>query len=116
MSSTPAALAAFERVAESIRTDIRTGVLKPGDKLPGNRDLAKLHNVALATGQRALQLLQDEGWVTARQSVGVFVNELPDSSESTTLEAVNRRVTELQAVVDDLVKRVQGIEDEHGAT
>src|SRR6187399_130604 len=49
--------AAYERVAESIRHDIRIGKLKPGDRLPGNRAVAEIHGVSLGTAQKALGLL-----------------------------------------------------------
>lgn len=112
-----AGMAAYERVAESIREDIRSGVLKAGDKLPGNRDLASKYDVALGTAQKALRLLQDERWLTATPSVGVFVNEPPDDeSGPPTLEAVSRQVAELQAAVFDLSRRVQRIEDDSTAT
>lgn len=106
-----AGMAAYERMAELIRQDIRRGALKPGDKLPGNRDLADKYEVALGTAQKALRALQDERWLRPTPSVGVFVNELPDeSSRAPTVETLDQRVTELQTVVADLAQRVQQIE------
>lgn len=110
-------MAAYERVAESIRSDIRSGVLKPGDKLPGNRDLADQYDVALGTAQKALRLLQDEQWLSATPSVGVFVNEPPDeAAQIASIEAVNRQLIELRGAVADLSQRVQRIEDASNAT
>lgn len=109
MDST-AAMAPFERIAESIRGDIRSGARRPGEKLPTHRDLASEHNVALATAQKAVQLLQDTGWATARPSVGVFVNEPPLESGRVTLEALSREVADLRAALEDLAQRVQQIE------
>lgn len=111
VDSTTAGLAAYERVAESIRADIRSGTLRPGDKLPGNRDVATKYEVALGTAQKALRVLQDEGWLTSRPTVGVFVNEPPDETTAApTLEAVSREVAELRATVAGLAQRVDKIE------
>lgn len=107
-------MSSYERVAESIRQRIRSGDLKPNDKLPGNRDLAERYDVALGTAQKALRALQDTGWVTSTPSVGVFVNEPPDeAAEAATLETVVRQVAELRATVDDLTQRVKRVENDN---
>jgi GntR family transcriptional regulator len=104
-------MAAYERVAESIREDIRRGDLRPGDKLPGNRALAEQYDVALGTAQKALRLLQDERWLTAAPSVGVFVNEPPsDVADQATLPAVVGELAQLRATVADLSERVERLE------
>jgi DNA-binding GntR family transcriptional regulator len=96
-------------VAESIRQDIRTGTLRSGDKLPGNRDLAEQHGVALGTAQKALRVLQDGGWVTTTPAVGVFVAGVPVESAS-----VEEQLRELRAALADLSARVQRIEGSGG--
>ncbi|MGA6163519.1 winged helix-turn-helix domain-containing protein [Amycolatopsis magusensis] len=111
MDANTAGMAVYERVAESIREDIRAGVLKPGDKLPGNRDLAEKYDVALGTAQKALRRLQDDGWLTATPAVGVFVNELP--AETGRLD-VAAELRELRQAVADLTERVQRIEEDTG--
>ncbi|WP_344429970.1 GntR family transcriptional regulator [Amycolatopsis minnesotensis] len=115
MSASTSSKAPFEQVAERIRLQIRSGELGAGDKLPPHRELADKFSVALGTAQKALRLLQDEGWVEARQSIGVFVRE--DWQEGVTapdLAAVTRQVNDLSAAVAALAERVQRIEG--GAT
>jgi GntR family transcriptional regulator len=100
-------MAAYERVAESIREDIRRGDLRPGDKLPGNRALAEQYDVALGTAQKALRQLQDERWLTASPSVGVFVNEPPTAAtQPDTLASLAAELTQLQAALEDLRARI----------
>ncbi|MGW4520117.1 GntR family transcriptional regulator [Amycolatopsis sp. NPDC004378] len=105
MDGSAAAMATYERVAEQIRADIRRGVLKPGEKLPGNRVLADKYDVALGTAQKALRLLQDERWLTATPSVGVFVNEIPEEAVDP-LSAMASELAELRKRVDALEKLV----------
>ncbi|TKG67530.1 GntR family transcriptional regulator [Prauserella endophytica] len=109
MDVNTAGMAAYERVAELIRADIRRGVLQPGDKLPGNRALAERYDVALGTAQKALRVLQDGGWLTATPAVGVFVKGTPD--EPVTVEALARQVEELRAALAELSDRVDEIEN-----
>ena len=114
MDVNTAGLAVYERVAESIRAEIRRGTLKPGDQLPGNRDLAEKYDVALGTLQKALRVLQDERWLIATPSVSVFVAEQPTGP--TAGSDVAAQLHDLQAVVANLVERVQRLESTPGAS
>jgi GntR family transcriptional regulator len=73
-------------------------------QLPGNRDLAEKYDVALGTLQKALRVLQDERWLIATPSVGVFVAEQPTGP--TAGSDVAAQLHDLQAVVANLVERV----------
>lgn len=66
----------WERVAQAIRDDIRTGRLQPGDLLASYRELGEQHEVSYATVRQALTVLRVEGWVAGEPGVGVRV--LPD--------------------------------------
>ncbi|TWP53220.1 winged helix-turn-helix transcriptional regulator [Lentzea tibetensis] len=113
MNATPG-LAAYQRVVEKIKDDIRSRRLVAGEKLPGNRALADDHSVALGTLQKALKILEDEGWVTATPAVGVFVNEPPVEAEPTDVAAVVKRLDDLQGTVEALTERVRRLEGVEG--
>ena len=101
-------LAAYQRVVEAIKRDIRTGALSPGDRLPGNRAMAEKYDVALATAQKALRALQDEGWLTSTPSVGVFVSsQLPSDEDAVD---VPKTLAELKSEIANLTKRVEELE------
>ena len=73
----------YVKVAASIRAAILTGELPPGSQLPGNRDLAELFEVSRGTAGRAVDTLQEEGFVLSRPGSGVYVKDqasLPVSS------------------------------------
>ncbi len=117
VGSSTTGMAPFERVAESIRQAIRSDRLKPGDKLPSNRELAKQEGVSLVTAQKALGLLQDEGWLIARASVGVYVSDTqPEPPSLETVDDLRRGLAELQTTVAALQERVADIEGQQGAT
>ena len=50
----------YEKIAASLRDDIRAGRLQPGDQLPTVTELAVTHTVAVGTAHRAIALLKDE--------------------------------------------------------
>lgn len=105
------ALAPFERVAAAIRNAVASGILTPGQKLDGNRALADEHGVSLPTLQRAVGLLQDEGWLVSRPSIGVFVAEDPPLHvPATSLSDVRRGLVEMQTVISELRERVDALE------
>jgi len=53
----------YQVIAESLRDQIRSGELKPGDALPTIAQLAVTNNVAVGTAHRALTVLRDEGLI-----------------------------------------------------
>jgi GntR family transcriptional regulator len=111
MNTTNPGLAAYQRVAETIREEIRRGTLAVNDKLPGNRGIAEKYGVALGTAQKALALLQDEGWLVTTPSVGVFVKGPPAEPAASTVQG---QLDELRASVADLAERLQRLEQAAG--
>jgi DNA-binding transcriptional regulator YhcF (GntR family) len=63
----------YRRIAASLRARIESGDLRPGQRVPSTRALAKKWKVALATASHALNMLAAEGWVRALPRVGVVV-------------------------------------------
>ena len=61
----------YARLAEQIST----GVLKPGDRLPPERELAETMNVSRITARQALDALAKKGLVYREQGRGTFVAE-----------------------------------------
>lgn len=64
----------YQRTADSLRESLGPdGNRGPGARLPGVRRLAHQYGVSNATMVRALQLLEDQGWIEARPRSGFFV-------------------------------------------
>lgn len=68
----------FLQIEEIIRNDIVAGRYKPGEKLPGVRDLALWANVNPNTMQKALTSLEEQGLIETRGTNGKFICEDPD--------------------------------------
>lgn len=66
-----------DRVAEHVRRLIETGDLHPGDRLPGERDLARTLGVSRPTLRSGLKALEAMGVVLSRRGAGTFIAEGP---------------------------------------
>jgi GntR family transcriptional regulator len=67
-------LPAYQRIQGTIRKKIDAGRLRPGDPVPSERELAKMHGVSLMTARHALAYLEREGVVERRRGIGTFVS------------------------------------------
>jgi GntR family transcriptional regulator len=65
---------AYQRIRRILRKVIESGRLRPGDAVPSERELAKIHDVSLMTARHALATLEQEGAVERRRGVGTFVS------------------------------------------
>lgn len=83
----------YDQVAASVRSDILSGVLAPGDRLPPARDVAVALEINQHTVLHAYQSLRDEGLVDLRRGRGAVV------------AASAAPLVELAKHVDDLVRR-----------
>ena len=64
---------AYKRIQGAIRQRIDTGQLKPGNIVPSERELARIHRVSPMTARQALSELARDGIVERRHGAGTFV-------------------------------------------
>lgn len=62
-------------VADAVRQKIEGGDYPKNTRIPSKRVLADQYGVSLITSERALSLLSEEGYLTARERRGFFVSE-----------------------------------------
>jgi len=62
----------YEKLADSLRMQIKQGFYLAGDKLPSVRQLSTQHNVSISTVQEAYRRLEMENLVEARPKSGYF--------------------------------------------
>ena len=65
----------YEQIANALCQAIRTGELKPGDRLPTVRQLAADLGVSLTTVTAAFKSLAESGWTRGEIGRGTFVAE-----------------------------------------
>ena len=65
----------YQLLADRLRQWILTGVLAPGEKLPGSRELQKLLHLSAITIEGGLNILVEEKFLCRRPRCGTFVAE-----------------------------------------
>ena len=63
----------YQQIADKLETLIRSGTLRPGERLPSVRRACGQHGVSLTTIVQAYQSLEDRGLGEARAKTGFFV-------------------------------------------
>jgi GntR family transcriptional regulator, transcriptional repressor for pyruvate dehydrogenase complex len=62
-------------IAGKLRSEIVNGSLRPGDQLPGHRELAATYGVSLGSAREAISMLIGDGLIETRAGRGTFVAE-----------------------------------------
>ncbi|MEP1961830.1 FadR/GntR family transcriptional regulator [Tateyamaria sp.] len=102
-------------VIRQIEQLILRGILRPGERLPPERELAERMNVSRPSLRDAIGTLQDTGLLTARPGAGVFVADVLGSAFAPALTGLFSRHDE--AVFDYLSFRrdMEGLAAERAA-
>ena len=66
-------LPAYKQIQSTIVKRVERGLLKPGDLVDSERELARIHGVSLMTARHALIALERQGLVVRRRGAGTFV-------------------------------------------
>jgi len=77
-----------EQVVEQIREMIRRGKLKPGHRLPAERELAKHLGISRASLRHGLRFLAAIGVVTSRHGSGTYIAHGPPVLQSEPLQVL----------------------------
>lgn len=65
----------YQNVMEDLRNQILQGEIKGGEKLPSENELAEAYQISRQTVRKALQILQDEGFIYAEHGRGTFCSQ-----------------------------------------
>lgn len=63
----------YWEIADDVAARIRSGVLRPGDRIPSRSRLAAMYRVSLATVARAVTVLQAWGLVRGARGQAMYV-------------------------------------------
>ncbi|MDO4473737.1 MAG: GntR family transcriptional regulator [Eubacteriales bacterium] len=63
----------YLQLKDKIKREIRTGILRPGDKLPSESQLQKQYGMSRVTVRNAMEALTVEGYIIKVQGKGSFV-------------------------------------------
>ena len=116
----------FRQIVDGIRLKIATGELEPGTRLPSVRGLAMQLTINSNTVAKAYAELTAQGWVEARQGLGLFVGKprklFSDREQSRRLdEAIRQFINEIvgldynaEEVLERLERHLKALEVPRG--
>jgi GntR family transcriptional regulator len=88
----------YMQIIYSIKHQVATGQLKPGEQLPTVRMLATDLRINPNTAARAYDTLDSEGVITTQRGRGTYVREHPDEAHLTPI-----RKDQLKAMMDNVI-------------
>lgn len=63
----------WSQIADDLRSDIESGELSPGQRLPSAPELAEIYGVTKVTATKAIRHLQEAGLLTVVNGMGTYV-------------------------------------------
>ena len=80
----------YEQIVQQIEESILTGALKPGDQLPGERELAQQFGVSRTAVREAVKCLCEKGLLEAFSGKGTFVTNSTSQAIRQSLDLMTR--------------------------
>ncbi|WP_322105778.1 PLP-dependent aminotransferase family protein [Paraburkholderia sp. J41] len=89
----------YERLAQGMAAEIRSGNLKPGSRMPSLRQIIAQHGVSQSTAARAYYLLEQWGLVRAEERSGYFVAPLAKAAHGDSANASETAIVDISELV-----------------
>jgi GntR family transcriptional regulator len=81
---------AYAQLVRILTGQLAAGVLRPGDRLPSEAQLCERYGVSPMTVRRVVNILADQGMVTAERGRGTFVRALELSTATFSLDSLRK--------------------------
>ena len=86
----------YRQIVRQVKHALASGVLKPGNKLPSQRELAHELVISHLTVKKAYDTLESEGVIRTQRGRGTFVAERPPTGlHRQSTDRIRKRLTEL---------------------
>ena len=101
----------YRQLIEEIRQGVLSGRLKPNQKLPSSRSLAKSLTISRSTVTQSYEQLESEGYLETRRSSGTYVcKQIPDEwLRSTAIEPVTNNTIDKNLSLSQFGKNLTSI-------
>ncbi|MFT5111484.1 MAG: GntR family transcriptional repressor for pyruvate dehydrogenase complex [Parasphingorhabdus sp.] len=97
-----------DSIAEQLRSHILNGVLKPGEKLPAERELVEQLGVSRPSVREALLKLEARGLIESRQGGGTFVKKI---LTPTFIDPLSDLIKDNPDAISDVLECRHGLEE-----
>ncbi len=98
----------YIKIVDAIHAHIRTNGLKPGDKLPSEREMAESFRTSRNSVREALRVMENQGMLEVKTGRGTFLKDRADGSVSVSIGLIKnnfREVQELTHILDSACLR-----------
>ncbi len=102
-----------ELIAQQIRSAIRNGIIKSGERLPPERELVKRFQASRISVREALKGLETSGLITIKPGSGAFVAEMDTKAISEPLSSILRiqrtplkEITEARLILEPTIAKL----------
>ena len=96
----------YTQIVENIRTQIASGILQPGDKLPSVRELATQMSINPNTIQRAYRELEVQGIIQTVPGKGCFACGISGATDWSALDKAVSQLLALGISREEIIKRI----------
>lgn len=97
-------------LAEQLEADIHCGLLRPGTKLPPQRELADFLDINVSTVSRAFKICSNKGLLSSAVGSGTFVSYDVNTSTLILPEQPNSPIIELGSMMPETLPQKEAIE------
>ena len=101
----------YTQIVENFRSQIATGILQPGDKLPSVRELAAQLSINPNTIQRAYRELEQQGAIQTLPGKGCFVCGVEAAPDWGKLDVAVSLLLSQGISRDEILKHIGGMQD-----
>ena len=98
----------YTQITDNIRSQIATGILRPGDKLPSVREMAAQLSINPNTIQRAYRELELAGCIQTITGKGCFACSLPEAPDWEKLDSAVAQLLSRGVTRTEIVERIGG--------
>lgn len=103
----------YQKLASELEKQIKSGIIKPGEKLPSVRFLHKESGLSISTVLQSMYLLESKGLISAKAKRGYFVNFIIDKKHHQ--EVVSKPDKKEGSIdIEDFIQKVYAVHD-HGS-
>ena len=101
----------YSQIVEGFRSQIASGILQNGEKLPSVRELASQLAINPNTIQRAYRELEADGYIQTLPGKGCFVCGATDAPDWSALDKAVSRLLSQGISREEIIKRIGGDQD-----
>ncbi|MGE0458003.1 MAG: GntR family transcriptional regulator [Bauldia sp.] len=114
----------YQQIADTIKDEILSGALKEDEQVMSTNQYASFYRINPATAAKAFQQLVDDGILTKRRGIGMFVNigardkliaERRARFFEEKIDPIAREANLIGIGVDEIVERLRAFKAEDGS-